>query len=56
MPIRKGILASESDEVGQLSAALKSYKSHLVEMESIRGEQAKRRHERDEVILSLIHI
>ena len=51
MPIRKGILASERDEVGQLSTALKSYKSHLVEMESIRGEQAKRRHERDEVII-----
>ena len=51
MPVRKGILASEGDEVGQLSAALKSYKSHLVEMESIRGEQAKRRHERDEVII-----
>ena len=51
MPVRKGILASESDEVGQLSTALKSYKSHLVEMESIRGEQAKRRHERDEVII-----
>ena len=51
MPVRKGILASESDEVGQLSTALKSYKSHLVEMESIRGDQAKRRHERDEVII-----
>ena len=51
MPVRKGILASEKDEVGQLSTALKSYKSHLVEMESIRGEQAKRRHERDEVII-----
>jgi len=51
MPIRKGLLASERDEVGQLSTALKSYKSHLVEMESIRAEQAKRRHERDEVII-----
>ena len=51
MPIRKGILASEGDEVGQLSAALGTYKSHLVEMESIREEQAKRRHERDEVII-----
>ena len=40
MPVRKGILASESDEVGQLSAALGTYKSHLVEMESIREEQA----------------
>jgi len=51
MPERKGILASEKDEVGQLSAALGTYKSHLVEMESIREEQAKRRHERDEVII-----
>ena len=51
MPMRKGILASEGDEVGQLSAALGSYKSHLIEMESIREEQAKRRHERDEVII-----
>jgi signal transduction histidine kinase/CheY-like chemotaxis protein len=51
MPVRKGILASEGDEVGQLSAALGTYKSHLVEMESIREEQAKRRHERDEVII-----
>ena len=51
MPVRKGILASEKDEVGQLSAALGTYKSQLVEMESIREEQAKRRHERDEVII-----
>ena len=51
MPVRKGILASEKDEVGQLSAALGTYKSHLVEMESIREEQATRRHERDEVII-----
>ena len=51
MPIRKGMLASEKDEVGQLSAALGTYKSHLLEMESIRQEQAKRRHERDEVII-----
>ena len=51
MPIRKGVLASEKDEVGQLSAALGTYKSHLIEMESIREEQAKRRHERDEVII-----
>jgi methyl-accepting chemotaxis protein len=32
MPVRKGMLASETDEVGQLSAALKTYKAHLVEM------------------------
>ena len=51
MPLRKGMLASETDEVGQLSAALKAYKAHLVEMESIREEQGKRRHERDEVII-----
>ncbi|MDA9068826.1 response regulator [Gammaproteobacteria bacterium] len=51
MPIRKGMLASETDEVGQLSAALKTYKAHLLEMESIREEQGKRRQERDEVII-----
>ena len=51
MPTRKGMLASKNDEVGQLSTALHSYKSHLIEMESIREEQAKRRHERDEVII-----
>ena len=51
MPVRKGILSSETDEVGQLSAALGSYKSHLIEMNTIREEQAKRRHERDEVII-----
>ncbi len=51
MPVRKGILASETDEVGQLSTALGSYKSHLIEMNLIREEQAKRRHERDEVII-----
>ncbi|MDC1525179.1 response regulator [Gammaproteobacteria bacterium] len=51
MPPRKGLLASEKDEVGQLSTALKSYKLHLLEMEGIRAEQAKRRHERDEVII-----
>ncbi|MDA9784955.1 response regulator [Gammaproteobacteria bacterium] len=51
MPVRKGMLASETDEVGQLSAALKTYKAHLLEMESIREEQGKRRHERDEVII-----
>ena len=51
MPSRSGYFVSETDEVGQLSTALKSYKPHLIEMESIREEQAKRRHERDEVII-----
>jgi signal transduction histidine kinase/CheY-like chemotaxis protein len=51
MPSRSGYFVSETDEVGQLSTALKSYKSHLIEMESIREEQLKRRHERDEVII-----
>ena len=36
MPERKGIFVSETDEVGHLSTALKSYKSHLIEMETIR--------------------
>ncbi len=40
MPPRKGILSSETDEVGQLSTALKSYKSHLLEMDRIRTDQA----------------
>ena len=51
MPSRSGYFVSETDEVGQLSTALKSYKSHLIEMESIREEQSKRRNERDEVII-----
>ena len=51
MPSRSGYFVSETDEVGQLSTALKSYKSHLIEMESIREEQSKRRLERDEVII-----
>ena len=51
MPPRKGILSSETDEVGQLSTALKSYKSHLLEMDRIRTDQAARRHERDQVII-----
>ena len=51
MPTRSGYFVSDTDEVGQLSTALKSYKSHLIEMESIREEQSKRRHERDEVII-----
>ena len=51
MPPRKGILSSETDEVGQLSTALKSYKSHLLEMDRIRTDQAARRYERDQVII-----
>jgi signal transduction histidine kinase/CheY-like chemotaxis protein len=51
MPKRSGILASASDEVGQLSTALHSYRGHLLEMEDIRKEQAKRRKERDRVII-----
>ena len=43
MPPRKECLSSETDEVGQLSTALKSYKSHLLEMDSIRTDQAKKK-------------
>ena len=40
------------DEVGHLSTALHSYqRTHLLEMEDIRKEQAKRRKERDRVII-----
>ena len=51
MPERKGFLASDNDEVGHLSHALQSYRGHLLEMEEIRTEQAKRRQERDNVII-----
>ena len=51
MPKRTGLLASDKDEVGHLSTALQSYRGHLLEMEEIRTEQAKRRKERDGVII-----
>ena len=51
MPKRRGFLASDNDEVGHLSHALQSYRGHLMEMEEIRSEQAKRRQERDNVII-----
>ena len=51
MPERRGFLASDNDEVGHLSHALQSYRGHLMEMEDIRAEQAKRRQERDNVII-----
>ena len=51
MPKRSGLMASEKDEVGQLSTALHSYRGHLLEMEDIRKEQAHRRKERDRVII-----
>ena len=51
MPKRTGFLASDNDEVGHLSHALQSYRGHLLEMENIRAEQAKRRQERDNVII-----
>ena len=51
MPERRGFLASDNDEVGHLSHALQSYRGHLLEMENIRTEQAKRRQERDNVII-----
>ena len=51
MPKRRGFLASDNDEVGHLSHALQSYRGHLLEMEEIRSDQAKRRQERDNVII-----
>ena len=51
MPQRRGIFASDNDEVGKLSSALQSYRGHLLEMEDIRAEQASRRKERDSVII-----
>ena len=49
MPERHGLLASKNDEVGHLSTALHSYRGHLLEMEDIRKEQAKRRKERNDL-------
>ncbi len=51
MPERRGLFASDNDEVGELSSALQSYRGHLLEMEDIRAEQARRRKERDSVII-----
>ena len=51
MPKRSGLMSSEKDEVGQLSNALHRYRGHLLEMEDIRKDQAKRRKERDAVII-----
>ena len=51
MPQRRGIFASENDEVGKLSGALQSYRGHILEMEDIRAEQARIRKERDSVII-----
>ncbi|MCH2272728.1 MAG: response regulator [SAR86 cluster bacterium] len=51
MPQRRGIFASDNDEVGELSSALQSYRGKLLELEDIRAEQASRRKERDSVII-----
>ena len=51
MQERHGLLSSKNDEVGHLSTALHSYRGHLLEMEDIRKQQAKRRKERDRVII-----
>jgi signal transduction histidine kinase/CheY-like chemotaxis protein len=56
MPVRKGILKSDDDEVGQLAKALEIYRGHLTEMENIRDEQARRRKERDEAIIEKMSI
>ena len=51
MPQRRGIFASDNDEVGELSSALQSYRGKLLELEDIRADQASKRKERDSVII-----
>ena len=48
MPVRKGLLASETDEVGQLAESLENYRATLVE----NGEDRyQRRRQRDQIII-----
>ena len=56
LPVNKGFLASETNEVGQLSNALGRYRNHLLEMDSVRKDRAERRKQRDEVIIKKMSV
>ena len=56
LPVNKGLLASETNEVGQLSNALGRYRNHLLEMDSVRKDRAERRKQRDEVIIKKMSV
>ena len=56
LPVNKGFLSSETNEVGQLSNALGRYRNHLLEMDSVRKDRAERRKQRDEVIIKKMSV
>ena len=51
MPVRKGLLASETDEVGQLAESLENYRATLVENHANAEERYQRRRQRDQIII-----
>ena len=51
MPVRKGLLASETDEVGQLAESLENYRATLLENHANAEERYQRRRQRDQIIL-----
>ena len=51
MPPRKGLLASDSDEVGQLATSLESYRATLLENHANAEDRYQRRRQRDQIIL-----
>ena len=51
MPVRKGLLASETDEVGQLAESLENYRATLIENHANAEERYQRRRQRDQIII-----
>ena len=51
MPVRKGVLASDADEVGQLAESLESYRATLLENHANAEDRYQRRRQRDQIIL-----
>ena len=51
MPVRKGLLASETDEVGQLAESLENYRATLVENHANAEDRYQRRRQRDQIII-----
>ena len=51
MPARKGLLASDTDEVGQLAESLESYRATLLENRANAEDRYQRRRQRDQIIL-----
>lgn len=51
MPKRKGLLASDDDEVGHLKSSLESYRETLLENKANAEKRFERRRQRDQIIL-----